>query len=174
MNANDINALVEAGSSSSRSERAPPPAYKPADKIISAAEVDNCEAIEKEKVKTVLCVYYMHGKRCKYGTHCAFAHGEDELRAPPPEMLEKKRELTEKQALKQKQLEEERREKERKNPPPPYVEKAAAKPNSSKKYTNSYNRRDDRREPPSYETFREGGRGRGGRGGGGRGSRRDW
>lgn len=67
-----------------------PPPYTPADSARVAAEVDCCSAIEKTKVKTVMCLNYMHGRRCRFGAHCAFAHGAEELRQPPPEMMAKK------------------------------------------------------------------------------------
>lgn len=69
---------------------AAPPAYTPADSTRVGAEVDCCHAIEKSKVKTVMCLNYMHGRRCRFGAHCAFAHGADELRQAPPEMMAKK------------------------------------------------------------------------------------
>lgn len=58
----------------------PPPDYAKADEVLCAAEIDRCSAIDKAKVKTMLCHNYMHGHRCPFGTHCAFAHGEAELR----------------------------------------------------------------------------------------------
>ncbi|KPA83264.1 putative zinc finger protein 2 [Leptomonas pyrrhocoris] len=67
-----------------------PPPYTPADNARVAAEMDCCSAIEKAKVKTVMCLNYMHGRRCRFGAHCAFAHGADELRQAPPEMMAKK------------------------------------------------------------------------------------
>jgi hypothetical protein len=67
-----------------------PPPYTPADSTRVAAEVACCSAIEKTKVKTVMCLNYMHGRRCRFGAHCAFAHGAEELRQPPPEMMAKK------------------------------------------------------------------------------------
>jgi len=72
-----------------------PPAYpESTSSIIVPAEMDRCEAIDRQKIKTVLCGNYMHGKQCRYGSHCAFAHGENELRAAPPAMMAKKLEKT--------------------------------------------------------------------------------
>ncbi|KPI90182.1 hypothetical protein ABL78_0700 [Leptomonas seymouri] len=67
-----------------------PPPYAPASSNHAAAEVDYCSAIEKAKMKTVMCLNYMHRCRCRFGSHCAFAHGVEELRPAPPEMMAKK------------------------------------------------------------------------------------
>lgn len=98
VNENDGDLLSQSENNISNSSvtmqlRSPPrpPPYTPADSARVAAEVDCCSAIEKTKVKTVMCLNYMHGRRCRFGAHCAFAHGVEELRQPPPEMMAKKK-----------------------------------------------------------------------------------
>lgn len=68
-----------------------PPAYTTPENTIIPAIINQCSAIDKAKVKTVLCLNYMHGRQCVHGCHCAFAHGVEELRKQPLDMIEKKR-----------------------------------------------------------------------------------
>jgi len=36
--------------------------------------------VDPSKFKTQICVYYVNGEECPYAPHCAFAHGDDEIR----------------------------------------------------------------------------------------------
>jgi len=45
----------------------------------SADNVASFEPAYKQKEKTEICKFWLNGEDCKFGTECAFAHGNDEL-----------------------------------------------------------------------------------------------
>lgn len=97
-----------------------PPQYEAdSTKIVYPAEIDQCEAIEKAKVKTVLCINFMRGRHCPFGAHCAFAHGEVELRPPSEDMVRRKSEKERAKAERLDAEEEQRRLAAAEGGPPP-------------------------------------------------------